>query len=382
VLRRIAKHITTVPEDFHIHGGLARIMTRKQKAFEQDSHVDWSLAESLAFGSLLLEAVPVRLSGEDCVRGTFSQRHLRWWDIQTDQPRSYSPLLTLDAEQAGLSAFDSPLSEYSILGFEYGYSLVSPNSLVAWEAQFGDFANGAQVIIDNYITSAESKWDRASGLVLLLPHGSEGQGPDHSSAHLERFLQMAADDNMQVCNLTTPAQYFHVLRRQVKVNFRKPLVIMTPKSLLRHPRAVSGLADFVEGSFEQLLDDSLDTGQVERILLCSGKVYYDLLARRETTGQTNTALVRVEQLYPFAEQAIGACLAKYTNAGRVTWLQEEPRNGGAWTFIREKFCEYFPNIDLKYFGRDESSSNATGSFKQFQQEQKKLIEEAFDLPET
>jgi 2-oxoglutarate dehydrogenase E1 component len=377
-LRTIGRHVTTVPEAFHIHPALARMLARKQTALEERSLIDWSLAESLAFGSLLLEGISVRLTGEDCVRGTFSQRHLTWWDTESEQPRPYTPLRTLAAEQAELAVFDSPLSEYSILGFEYGYSLVDPYALVAWEAQFGDFANGAQVIIDNYIVSAESKWDRSSGLVLLLPHGSEGQGPDHSTAHLERFLQLAASDNIQICNVTTPAQYFHVLRRQVKLSFRKPLIIMTPKSLLRHPKVISPVADFVKGNFQEVLDDSCGPDKVERVLLCSGKVYYDLLAQREAAGRADAALIRIELLYPFPNRAIGACLEKYTRAGNVTWIQEEPRNSGAWAYMRERFSLHFPQIDLQYFGREESASSATGSFKQYQEEQKELIEGAFE----
>jgi 2-oxoglutarate dehydrogenase E1 component len=377
-LGRIARHITTVPEDFHIHRTLAHILARNQAAFEQRGEVAWSMAEALAFGSLLLEGVPVRLTGEDCVRGTFSQRHLTWWDVKSDRPRSYTPLGTLAAEQAELAVFDSPLSEYSILGFEYGYSLVGPNVLVAWEAQFGDFANGAQVIIDNYITSAESKWNRSSGLVMLLPHGNEGQGPDHASGHLERFLQLAADDNMQICNPTTPAQYFHLLRRQVKVKFRKPLVIMTPKSLLRHAKVISSVTDLVEGGFEQVIDDSCEPGQVEMVLLCSGKIYYDLVAQREAVGCTNAALIRVEQLYPFVQGRLKECLVKYSQAHDIVWVQEEPRNCGAWGYMRDRFSVHFPRVDLKYYGRAESASSATGSFKQYQGEQKKLVEFAFE----
>ncbi len=377
-LRRIARHVTTVPDEFHIHPALARIMARKQTALEEQSRIDWSLAESLAFGSLLLEGIPVRLSGEDCVRGTFSQRHLTWWDTESDQPCPYTSLRALAPEQAEFDVFDSPLSEYSVLGFEYGYSLVSPNALVAWEAQFGDFANGAQVIIDNYVASAESKWDRSSGLVMLLPHGSEGQGPDHSSAHLERFLQLAADDNIQICNVTTPSQYFHLLRRQVKLSCRKPLIIMTPKSLLRHPKVISAVTDLVDGSFQEVLDDSCDPAKVDRLLLCSGKVYYDLLAQREATGRDNVALIRIELLYPFPERSLGACLEKYKQAGNVIWIQEEHRNTGAWAYMSERFSLHFPQINLKYLGRDQSASSATGSFKQYQKEQKNLVEGAFE----
>ncbi|MCP4256180.1 MAG: 2-oxoglutarate dehydrogenase E1 component [Planctomycetes bacterium] len=376
-LMRIGQHLMKVPNGFHIHPVLARILKRKQTAFIERHLVDWSLAEALAFGSLLLDGIPVRLSGEDCVRGTFSQRHLTWWDMESEKPYPYTPLRTLDKNQAELSIFDSPLSEYSILGFEYGYSLVDPHVLVAWEAQFGDFSNGAQVIIDNYIASAESKWNRSSGLVLLLPHGNEGQGPDHSSAHLERFLQFAVDNNIQICDVTSPAQYFHLLRRQVKLSFRKPLIIMTPKSLLRHPKVISNITELAEGCFQEVLDDSCEPQQTDRILLCSGKVYYDLVAQREASGHSNSALIRLEQLSPFPEHALASCLNKY-NSHNITWIQEEPRNFGAWNYMREAFSRYFPKIDLQYFGRDENASNATGSSKQYQQEQDKLVKLAFE----
>jgi 2-oxoglutarate dehydrogenase E1 component len=377
-LRRIGRHITTVPEQFNIHPILGRILQRKQETFESGpGRIDWAFAEALAFGSLLLEGIPVRLGGEDSARGTFSQRHMTWWDIRSEQPHAYTALQTLDAEQAEFSVFDSPLSEYSVVGFEYGYSLVRPHALVAWEAQFGDFANGAQVIIDNYIASAQSKWGRSSGLVLLLPHGCEGQGPDHSSAHLERFLQLVARENMQICNATTPAQYFHLLRRQVKVSFRRPLILMTPKSLLRHPKVVSSLAELADGRFQEVLDDSCEPDKIERLLLCSGKIYYDLLARREAGDSTNTALIRMEQLYPFPDKALRSCLERYPRMREVTWIQEEPRNYGAWTHIHEHFPSCFPQIGLHYFGRDENASSESGSFKQYQAEQTKLVEDAF-----
>jgi len=382
ILRRIAGHILTVPEGFNIHPILGRILKRKRDTFEKKSIVDWSFAEALAFGSLLLERIHVRLSGEDCVRGTFSQRHLRWWDTKSKERRSYTALQAIDEEQAELMAYDSPLSEYSVVGFEYGYSLINPYSLVIWEAQFGDFSNGAQVIIDNYIASAESKWGRSSGLVLLLPHGYEGQGPDHSCAHLERFLQLAACDNIQVCNVTTPAQYFHLLRRQVKAGFRKPLVLMTPKSLLRHPKVVSPIGELAEGAFSEVLEDSCEPDNIEKILLCSGKIYYDLIAQRNETDNDSTALIRIEQFYPFPEQALGSCLEKYSHVPNVTWIQEEPKNYGAWSYINESFRTYLPQINLKYLGRDESSSSATGSFKQHEAEQKKLVEDAFNLVTT
>ncbi len=376
-LQRIGLHLNTVPEGFHVHPTLNRILSRKRGGFAEMAPVDWASAEALAFGSLLLEGSPVRLSGEDSVRGTFSQRHLTWWDVQSDPPRSYTPLRTLGGEPTLLRAFDSPLSEYAVLGFEYGYSLVSPGALVAWEAQFGDFVNGAQVIIDNYIASAECKWGRMSGLVLLLPHGIEGQGPDHSNARLERFLQLAARENIQVANLTTPAQYFHALRRQIKTGFRKPLVIMTPKSLLRHPQVVSPLTDLAEGVFQEVLDDVRDPSQVERVLLCSGKVYYDLLAQREASDRADAALIRVELLYPFPDGAIRSCLEKYPHAHEVVWVQEEPRNFGAWTCMRDRFSQHFPEIELRYFGTDESACGATALLTQFRGEQKQLVQGAF-----
>jgi 2-oxoglutarate dehydrogenase E1 component len=375
-LQNLGREIMEVPEGFHVHPTLNRILSRKKKTFEEKSLVDWSLAEALAFGSLLQEGIGVRMSGEDSVRGTFSQRHLTWWDVESDRPRPYTPLGELDSRRAELYAFDSPLSEYSIMGFEYGYSLVSPNALVIWEAQFGDFANGGQVIIDNYIASAESKWNRSSGLVLLLPHGSEGQGPDHSSGHLERFLELAACDNIQVCNVTTPAQYFHLLRRQVKMSCRKPLIIMTPKSLLRHPKVVSSVKDLAEGVFEPVLDDSCDPDSAGRLLLCSGKVYYELLARRDQTERDDTAIVRLELLFPFPHRAVETCLKEYSRAEKIAWVQEEHKNYGAWAFVREQFSLHFPQIEIRYIGRDESPTSATGLYRQFKAEQKKLIEEA------
>ena len=377
VLRRIGKHVTTVPEGFNIHHILSRILERKQEIFERQSIVDWSFAESIAFGSLLLEGIPVRISGEDSVRGTFSQRHLIWRDIKSENFSAYAALQTLDENQAELMAFDSPLSEYSIAAFEYGYSLVHPHALVIWEAQFGDFANGAQVVFDNYIASAENKWGRMSGLVLLMPHGYEGQGPDHSCAHLERFLQLAAEDNILICNATTPSQYFHLLRRQVKADFRKPLVLMAPKSLLRHPKVISNISELANGSFLDVLDENCDSDKIERILLCSGKIYYDLSEKREAIKNNNTVIIRIEQLYPFPQEALSNCFKKYSHAQEVTWIQEEAKNYGAWSFMLERFRIFFPDIKLQYAGREEKASSATGSSKQHKEEQKKLIEDVF-----
>ncbi|MHC4905808.1 MAG: 2-oxoglutarate dehydrogenase E1 component [Planctomycetota bacterium] len=373
-LRKIADCMTTVPNGFHIHPTLQRILERQRKQFEGESILGWSFAESLAFGSLLLEGHPVRLSGEDCDRGTFSQRHLTWWDTESEKPSSYTPLANLSSDQPRLQVYDSPLSEYSIVGFEYGYSLIDPQTLVMWEAQFGDFANGAQVVIDNYITSGRTKWNRRSGLVLLLPHGIEGQGPEHSSAYLERYLKLAADENILVCNVTTPAQYFHLLRRQVKRNLRLPLILMTPKSLLRHARAVSSLSDLTAGSFWEVLTDPCQADLVKQVLLCSGKIYYDLIEHKENIDAKETAIIRVEQMFPFPARMIGESLAQWPQA---EWVQEESRNTGAWSYINEAFSMYFPGFKLTYVGRDETASTATGLYTQFKNTQKKIVEDAF-----
>ena len=393
-LRRIARAITAVPEGFHLHPKLRRILENKLQALERQGTVDWGLAEALAFGSLLLEGTPVRLSGQDSVRGTFAHRHLTWWDTESDEPRPYTPLNHLEPGQARLAAFDSPLSEYAVLGFEYGYSLDRPLELTVWEAQFGDFSNGAQVIIDNFLAAAQAKWHRSSGLVLLLPHGYEGQGPEHSSAHLERFLQLCAGDNLQVCNVTTPAQYFHLLRRQLRRPFRRPLVLMTPKSLLRHPQAVSPLSELTAGAFREVLGEAGEgegRGAGERLLLCSGKVYYDLLQGRRgpagaagaaeggpsaPQGAERAAIVRVEQLHPFPAAGLKEALDRQAKARRVIWVQEEPRNRGAWSYVRGALAELAPGLRLEYAGRPASPSPATGSFQRHVQEQGALVEAA------
>jgi len=379
-LTRIARHITTVPDRFHAHRTLERILARNWKAFAKSKRVDWAFAESLALGSLLIEGLQVRLSGEDCARGTFSQRHMTWWDTHSEKPASYTPLRTLQESQARMDVYDSPLSEYSVLGFEYGYALVDPHALTIWEAQFGDFVNGAQVVIDNYIASALHKWDRNNGLVLLLPHGNEGQGPDHSSGHLARFMQLGACHNMQILNLTTPAQYFHALRHQMKAGYRRPMVIMSPKSLLRHPRALSPVVDLTRERFHQVLDDTCSPEQVTNILICSGKVYYDLKARQDYMETKTTAVLRLEQLYPFPEQSLKTCFARYPQVRQVTWVQEEPKNYGAWASLRERFITHFPAIDLQYVGREESASSATGSSRLHKEQQEQLVEQAFAGP--
>jgi 2-oxoglutarate dehydrogenase E1 component len=369
----ITEVLTRPPEHFSVNPKILRQLEARRKEMQQRQPVDWATAEALAFGSLLLEGTPVRLSGQDSRRGTFSQRHAVLYDARTGEP--YFPLNHLKADQATFSCYDSLLSEAAVLGFDFGYSLDSPNALVLWEAQFGDFANGAQVIIDQFIVCSESKWQRQSGLVMLLPHGYEGQGPEHSSGRLERFLQLCAEDNIQVCNLTTPAQYFHVLRRQLKRNFRKPLILMTPKSLLRHKAAVSPVAELINGRFSGVLDDpTADSGQVRRVVLCGGKVYYDLLEHRNESGRGDVAIVRVEQFYPFPVEDLRRILLRYRKAKERIWAQEESLNMGGWTFMepRLRALGWTP----RYVGRDTSASPATGSRKVHLREQSELVEVA------
>ncbi len=377
-LAKIATALTTPPDDFALHSKLKRFIKERRQAIESGDAIDWSFAEALSFGSLLSEGYPIRLSGEDSARATFSQRHAVWWDVQTEAPKTYTPLQHVDQDQAWFSVYDSPLSEFAVLGFDYGYSLAQPQILVLWEAQFGDFANGAQVIIDQFISSAESKWFRASGLVMLLPHGYEGQGPEHSSAHLERYLQLCADYNMQVVNPTTPAQYFHVLRRQMKQSFRKPLIIMTPKSLLRHKACVSRLDDLSSGHFRNVIDDSIDAAPVSRVILCSGKIYYDLLQRRQELDRTDTALVRLEQIYPFDTEQLSGVLGRYNREAEVVWCQEETRNRGAYSFVLEQIGDMIhpSGRRLRYIGRAASPSPATGSYKQHAEELEDILAQA------
>ena len=388
VLREIAQKMTTVPENFSLNRKIARQFDARRKAVETGENIDWATAEALAFGSLMVEGTPVRLSGQDCGRGTFSQRHAVLTD-QTNEEK-YTPLAHLNDDQARFEIYDSPLAEYSVLGFEYGYTQSEPHALVMWEAQFGDFANGAQVMIDTYIAAAETKWLRMSGIVMLLPHGYEGQGPEHSSARLERYLQLCAEDNIQVCVPSTPASYFHMLRRQVRRNFRKPLIVMTPKSLLRHRACVSSMQQFAPGSsFHRVLPDSTATvadEEVKRVVLCSGKVYYDLAAKAAEANVNDIALVRLEQLYPFPHISLPAELKRYPNA-EVVWCQEEPENMGAWHFIDRRIENVLAGIgDVKmrssrpvYVGRPECASTATGLFKRHVAEQEKLVNEALLL---
>jgi 2-oxoglutarate dehydrogenase E1 component len=375
-LRRIVESTATFPLAFTVHPKLKGFVDKRVDSLAHGGPIDWAFAEMLAFGSLVLEGTPVRLSGQDSGRGTFSQRHLAFYDY--DDGEKYIPLQHLSPEQAHFDVFDSSLSEYAVVGFEFGYSVADPLSLTVWEAQFGDFANGAQIMIDQFISTAEEKWAQPTGLVMLLPHGQEGQGPEHSSARLERFLTLCARNNMQICNCTTPAQYFHLLRRQMREGAdmrgkRKPLVIFTPKSLLRHPKATSTFDELASGSFRDILHGAApaDLSQVTRLLFCSGKVYYDLLARFEAVKPGNMAIVRVEQLYPFNTPQLSAILAQHPNAADRVWVQEEPRNMGAWGFMRERIAK------LRYVGRDENSSPATGSKKLHDAEQAALVDGAF-----
>ncbi|HST35764.1 MAG TPA: 2-oxoglutarate dehydrogenase E1 component, partial [Allosphingosinicella sp.] len=380
IAKEIGKVLTTVPADVAVHKTLTRIIDARRAMFESGEGFDWATAEALAFGTLLREGHPVRLSGQDSGRGTFSQRHSVWVD-QTDGHK-YIPLT-----QVGPARFevrDSPLSEFGVLGFEYGWSTADPQTLVLWEAQFGDFANGAQVMIDQFIAAGEAKWLRASGLVLLLPHGYEGQGPEHSSARPERFLQLCAEDNMQVANCTTPANYFHILRRQMNRDFRKPLIIMTPKSLLRHKSAVSSLADFTgESHFQRILSDpsAPKDPDVRRLVLCTGKLAYELFEARDAAGDGHTSIVRIEQLYPFPGEAFLARVERMTNLETVVWAQEEPQNQGYWAHVEPRIERRLGESKVKpkrpvYAGRAPAASPATGLAKRHAAEQAALIADA------
>ena len=377
-LSRIGHVLTTVPPGFHLNPKMVSQLARRAKMAEGAQPLDWSTAEALAFGSLLLEGTPVRLTGQDTSRGTFSQRHIVFHDTTTGA--KWTPLSELEPERATLAVYDSPLSEVSVLGFEYGYSVESPETLDLWEAQYGDFANGAQVVLDQFVTSAEDKWQQTSRLSLLLPHGYEGQGPEHSSARIERYLQLCAEDNLQVCNVTTPAQYFHLLRRQMRQPIAKPLVLFTPKSLLRFPASFAPLDELTSGSFHTVADDPevADRSIVSRVLLCSGKTYYDLRTARGERKANAVAIVRVEQLYPFPADALRETLGLYTSARDFVWVQEEPQNMGAWSFIRPRRGEFLPvGAALWYAGRAPSASPATGSSAVHRRELEQLISEAF-----
>jgi 2-oxoglutarate dehydrogenase E1 component len=381
-LREIGLKLCDMPEGLDVNRKLVRQLEDRKKRLEAGENLDWATGEALAFGTLLIEGYPVRLSGQDSGRGTFSHRHAVVIDQTTEE--RYVPLANLSENQAQFEVIDSPLAEMSVLGFEYGYTLSEPRALVLWEAQFGDFTNGAQVVIDQFISSGENKWLRMSGLVMLLPHGYEGQGPEHSSARLERYLQQCAEDNMQVVNVTTPANYFHVLRRQLHRKFRKPLVIMTPKSLLRHKLAVSSLADMAEGTtFHRVLYDHeilCDDKDVRRVVLCSGKVYYDLYEERAKRGIKDVFFLRLEQLYPFPHKALADELKRFPKA-EVVWCQEEPENMGSWTFVDRRIEAVLAEIGAKqkrpvYVGRPAAAATATGLLKRHNLEQAKLVDEA------
>jgi len=384
---KVAKVLTTVPDGFAINKKLKRVIDGRAKMIESGEGLDWAMAEAMAFGTLIDDGHNVRLSGQDVGRGTFSHRHAIWYDQETNE--KYIPLRNLQDEQPIFEAHDSPLSEMAVLGFEYGYSLADPNTLAIWEAQFGDFANGAQVMIDQFISSGEGKWLRMSGLTMLLPHGYEGQGPEHSSARPERFLQMAAEDNWQVCNCTTPANYFHVLRRQMKRNFRKPLIIMSPKSLLRHKLAVSKIEEISgDSTFHRFLwdDDMADLAKpdkIKRVVLCSGKVYYDLLQERRERKLKDVLILRIEQLYPFPMNDLAKELEQYKNAD-VVWCQEEPMNQGYWTFVDRRIEATLGKIGHNaarptYVGRKSAAAPATGLLSRHNEEQAALVDEALTV---
>jgi 2-oxoglutarate dehydrogenase E1 component len=390
-LKEIGTKISDVPKDVNLHKTIQRFMEGRRKMVETGQDLDWAMAEALAFGTLVDEGHRVRLSGQDCERGTFSQRHSVLIDQETEA--RYVPLNNIRDGQGRYEVINSMLSEEAVLGFEYGYSLTEPNALTLWEAQFGDFANGAQVLFDQFISSGERKWLRMSGLVCLLPHGYEGQGPEHSSARLERYLQLCAEDNMQVANCTTPANYFHILRRQLKRDIRKPLILMTPKSLLRHKRAVSRLDEMVTGtSFHRLLWDDAESlknekiklvkdDKIRRVVLCTGKVYYDLYEEREKRGIDDVYLLRVEQLYPFPLKALVHEMSRFKKAD-VVWCQEEPKNMGSWTFV-EPYLEWVLSQSgakvkrARYVGRPASAATATGLMSKHLAQLQAFLDEAF-----
>jgi len=391
-MAEVGRALTSVPEGFALHRTVGRLLDAKKEMFEKGDGFDWATGEALAFGSLLTEGYPVRLAGQDSTRGTFSQRHSGLINQETEE--RYYPLNNVRAGQAQYEVIDSMLSEYAVLGFEYGYSLAEPNALVLWEAQFGDFANGAQIMFDQFISSGESKWLRMSGLVCLLPHGFEGQGPEHSSARLERYLQMCGQDNWIVANCTTPANYFHILRRQLHRSFRKPLILMTPKSLLRHKLAISKAEDFTTGSsFHRVLWDDAEKGnsdttlaaddKIKRVVMCSGKVYYDLLEERDARGIDDVYLLRIEQFYPFPAISLVKELERFKGAEMI-WCQEEPKNQGAWTFIEPNIEWALTRIGAKhqrprYVGRATSASPATGLASQHKAQQEALVHEALTI---
>jgi 2-oxoglutarate dehydrogenase E1 component len=378
ILHAIAKSISTVPQGFTANPKVIDLLNKRSHMLESEQPaLDWAMCEALAFGSLLLEGHDIRMSGQDCGRGTFSHRHAILRDFQTEEELIL--LNSLSNDQGKLRIFNSPLSEVAVLGFEFGYSTILVNGLTLWEAQFGDFVNGAQAVIDQFISSSEAKWGQHSNLTLLLPHGYEGQGPEHSSARLERFLQLCAENNMIVCNFTTPAQYFHALRRQVKAPYRKPMIVMSPKEILRKP--ISVLNDLLVSSFSEILNDNniANPNSVEKVLICSGKVYYDLINERaKLHKEQSIAIIRVEQLYPFKDDIARNILATYSNAKSIVWVQEEPKNQGSWFFIAPRLMEVLGNgQSLSYAGRPEAASPATGFGKKHEYEKQQFLAIAF-----
>jgi 2-oxoglutarate dehydrogenase E1 component len=377
----VAKVLTEEPKEIEVHPKIAKLIQARKAMIEGEGHLDWAMGELLSYGSLCLEGTPVRVSGQDSKRGTFTHRQAVYFDHKNG--KEYCPLSTLNPDKAEFVIYNSPLSEMAVMGFEYGNSFSDPTFMTIWEAQFGDFANGAQIVIDQFLSAGEEKWARGSGLTLLLPHGYEGQGPEHSSARLERFLQLCAQANMQVCNLTTPANLFHVLRRQMKRDFRKPLIIMSPKSLLRHPKVISPWKDLSDGAFQEVIADpkNLDLKNIETLVLCSGKLYYDFdLAREEKYKDTkNIAIVRVEQLYPFPRVQLTPFINGAPKLTRVIWAQEEPKNMGAYQAIYPRIDDLLEELGKKkirveYVGRTERASPAVGSPYLHQKEQAAIID--------
>jgi 2-oxoglutarate dehydrogenase E1 component len=382
-IRRLAERLTTVPKNFKVHPLVEKVLADRAAMGRGEINVDWGMGETLAYASLVASGYGVRLSGEDCGRGTFVHRHAVLHDQNREKwdEGTFIPLQNVAENQAPFVVIDSILSEEAVLGFEYGYASAEPNTLTIWEAQFGDFANGAQVVIDQFIASGEVKWGRANGLVLMLPHGYEGQGPEHSSARLERFMQLAADNNIQICQPTTASQIFHLLRRQMVRQFRKPLIIFTPKSLLRNKDATSPLSEFTKGEFRTVMpeiDASIVPSKVKRVICCSGKVYFDLARRRAEKGHDDVAILRVAQLYPFPHKAFAAEMKRYPNATEVVWCQDEPQNQGAWFFVQHYVHEnMLDGQKLGYAGRPASASPAVGYSHLHQEQQKALLDQAF-----
>jgi len=374
-MEQIINHLMTIPADFNALPKINRLLKGKQKLLDQDV-LDWAMAELMAYGSILLENKDVRMSGQDVRRGTFSHRHAVLTDVK-ENDKKYNRINSIQEKQGKYRIYNSLLSEFAVLGFEYGYSLANPNTLVIWEGQFGDFYNGAQTIVDQYIVAAESKWRRMSGLVMLLPHGMEGQGPEHSSARVERFLQQCAENNFTVTNITTPANFFHAMRRQLAWEFRKPMVVMSPKSLLRHPLCISKKEEFTtNNNFQEYYDDPEVTDKnakdIKRVLFCSGKIYYDLLARKKETNRSDIAIVRFEQLYPFPKKNMETLMKRYGKAEKC-WVQEEPENMGPWRFV----FSHLEMTDAQYIGRKAKASPASGFKKVHDKQQKQIIDDAF-----